>query len=98
MSRTKKRLEVDFMKKVFLVLPAALAVISLAACGPGTLKKKPERLPQTEQKQKNKSSTEQSSKNQMPKKQAPKKQTPKKQVPNQNKEKGEESKSKESNR
>ncbi len=37
------------MKKVFLVVTAALAVISLAACGPGTSKKNPEKSPQTEQ-------------------------------------------------
>jgi predicted small lipoprotein YifL len=96
-SRTKKRLEVDFMKKVFLVLPAALAVISLAACGPGTSKKSPEKLPQTEQKQKNKSNTEQSSKKPTQRRQTQKKQIPKKQEPNKNNEKRGESNSKKSN-
>ncbi|EPH87576.1 hypothetical protein D922_04114, partial [Enterococcus faecalis 06-MB-DW-09] len=99
MSRTQKnKIGNGFMKKVFLVVTAALAVISLAACGPGSSKKNPEKSPKTEQKQKNKYGSEQSPKKQTPKKQTPKGQTPKKQTPkkqmpkkqepNQNKEKG----------
>ena len=93
----KNRSEVDYMKKVFFVLTAALAVISLAACGPVTSKKNPEKTPQIEQKQKNKSSTDQSSKKPVHRNQTPKKQTPKKQEPNQNTQKEVDSNSKDSN-